>query len=49
VQVAGDSEFKLFARGDNLLDEEIRNHASFLRNYAPEAGRGITLGVRFEY
>jgi iron complex outermembrane receptor protein len=49
VPVAGDSEFKLFARGDNLLDEEIRNHASFLRNFAPEAGRGITLGVRFEY
>ena len=49
VQVGGDSEFKLFARGDNLLDEEIRNHASFLRNFAPEAGRGITLGVRFEY
>jgi iron complex outermembrane receptor protein len=49
VQVAGNSEFKLFARGDNLLDEEIRNHASFLRNFAPEAGRGITLGLRFEY
>lgn len=49
VPVGGDSEFKLFARGDNLLDEEIRNHASFLRNFAPEAGRGITVGVRFEY
>jgi iron complex outermembrane receptor protein len=49
VPTAGNSEFKLFARGDNLLDEEIRNHASFLRNFAPEAGRGITLGLRFEY
>jgi iron complex outermembrane receptor protein len=49
VPVGGDSEFKLFARGDNLLNEEIRNHASLLRNFAPEPGRGITLGLRFEY
>ncbi len=49
VRVAGDAEFKLFARGDNLLNEEVRNHASLLRNFAPEPGRGITLGVRFEY
>jgi iron complex outermembrane receptor protein len=49
VPVGGDSEFKLFARADNLLNEEIRNHASLLRNFAPEPGRGITLGLRFEY
>jgi len=44
-----DSELKVFVRGDNLLDEEVRNHASFLKNYAPEPGRGVTLGLRFEY
>jgi iron complex outermembrane receptor protein len=49
VPVGGDSEFKLFARGDNLLNEEVRNHASLLRNFAPEPGRGVTLGLRFEY
>ncbi|MFK7863969.1 MAG: TonB-dependent receptor, partial [Pseudohongiellaceae bacterium] len=49
MPIAGDSELKLFARGDNLLDEEIRNHASFLRNFAPEPGRGVTVGLRFEY
>lgn len=48
-QIAGDSEIKLFVRGDNLLDEEVRNHASFLKNFAPEPGRSITLGVRYEY
>ncbi len=45
----GDSELKLFARGDNLLDEQVRNHASFLKLYSPEFGRGVTLGVRYEY
>lgn len=49
VAVGGDSELKLFARGDNLLDEQVRNHASFLRNFSPEAGRGVTVGVRYEY
>lgn len=44
-----DSELKLFVRGDNLLDDEVRNHASFLKNYAPEPGRGVTMGLRFEY
>ena len=45
----GDSEVKLFARGDNLLDEQIRNHASFLKLFSPEFGRGVTVGVRYEY
>lgn len=49
VSVGQGSEFKLFARGDNLLDEEIRNHASFLKNFSPEPGRGVTVGVRYEY
>ena len=49
IGVGGDSEVKLFVRGDNLLDEEIRNHASMLKNFAPESGRGVTLGLRFEY
>ena len=44
-----DSELKLFARADNLLDEEIRLHQSLLKNYAPEPGRGVTLGLRFTY
>lgn len=49
MRVAGDSELKLFARVDNIRNEEIRNHASLLRNFAPEPGRGFTLGLRFEY
>lgn len=47
--LAGDSELTVFLKGDNLLDEQIRNHASLLKHYAPEPGRGFRLGVRFEY
>ena len=47
--VGDDSSLEVFLRGKNLLDEEIRNHVSFLKNHAPEPGRGVMLGVRFEY
>ena len=47
--VGEDSSIEVFLRGENLLDEEIRNHASFLKHYAPEPGRGVMAGVRFEY
>lgn len=43
------SELKLYVKADNVLDEEIRLHQSFLKNYAPEAGRGVTMGLRFTY
>ncbi len=36
----------LFAKGYNLLNEEIRNSVSFLRNFAPEPGRSFIFGVR---
>lgn len=39
----------LFAKGSNLTDEEIRNATSFVRNLAPEPGRGLTLGMRYSF
>lgn len=45
----GGAELAVFLQGRNLRDEKIRNHASFLRNFAPDAGRNIALGVRFTY
>jgi iron complex outermembrane receptor protein len=36
----------LFAKGQNLLNEEIRNSVSFLRNFAPEPGQSFILGAR---
>ena len=47
--LASDAEFTLFAKGDNLLNEAVRNHVSFLNSVAPEAGRAIRVGLRLRY
>lgn len=39
----------IFLRADNLLNEEIRNHSSFLKDEAPLPGRNFTVGGRFEF
>ncbi|MBB5211456.1 TonB-dependent receptor [Microbulbifer hydrolyticus] len=39
----------VFANARNLLDEEIRNATSLLRDFAPEAGRSIEAGVRLHF
>ncbi len=44
-----DSEILLFAKGKNLLNENIRNSTSYLRNFAPEPGRSAELGIRISY
>lgn len=43
------SELLLFMRGNNLLDKDIRNASSFLREIAPEAGRSISVGARYSF
>ena len=45
----GNGELLIFAKGSNLLDEDVRNHTSFLKNFAPEPGRGLRIGVRYTY
>jgi len=42
----GHNETAVFLQGRNLLDREIRNATSFLRNYTPEPGRTLEAGVR---
>jgi iron complex outermembrane recepter protein len=44
-----DSNVLLFANGKNLLNENIRNSTSYLRNFAPDAGRSAELGIRVSY
>ena len=39
----------LFAKGSNLLNENVRNSTSYLRNFAPEPGRGAEIGIRVSY
>ena len=36
----------LYARGTNLLDEEARDHLSFLKEVLPLPGRGVVVGFR---
>lgn len=38
-----------FVKGNNLLNETIRNSTSFLKDHAPEAGRGAELGVKITF
>lgn len=45
----GDSEMLLFAKGKNMLNENIRNSTSYLRNFAPEPGRSAEIGIRISY
>ncbi len=38
-----------FAKARNLLDEEIREHGSFLKDIAPLGGRSLLFGLRGEF
>ena len=40
--------WSVFLKGQNLSDEDIRNATSLLRDIAPEAGRNLTVGVRYQ-
>ncbi len=44
-----DQTLFVFLKMKNLLDKEIRKSTSFLRNFTPEPGREITLGLRYQY
>lgn len=39
-------DWVVFARAENLTDEEARVHTSFLKDQAPLPGRNFTMGVR---
>ncbi len=40
------NDFIVFAKAENLLNEEARVHSSFLKDDAPLPGRGFSLGIR---
>lgn len=40
---------ELFARANNLLNDEIREHASFLKDIAPAGERSLLLGLRTDF
>ena len=43
------ADMVVYAKGNNLLNENIRNSASFLRNFQPEPGIGAEVGIRIKY
>jgi len=49
VQLADKYDLLLFVKGNNLLNETIRNSTSFLKDYAPEPGRGAEIGLRVSF
>ncbi|HYD44426.1 MAG TPA: TonB-dependent receptor [Phenylobacterium sp.] len=44
-----DRDVRVFAEVRNLTDEEIREHASFLKDIAPQPGRNFRLGVSYAF
>ncbi len=40
---------KFFVKANNLLDEDIRYSVSYLRQFAPQAGRGAMMGIRVTF
>ncbi|MEZ5528445.1 MAG: TonB-dependent receptor [Porticoccaceae bacterium] len=42
-------EWLLFVKGTNLLDDDIRNSTSYLRDIAPESALSLELGARFSF
>ena len=44
-----DSGLLLFLRGSNLLDEDIRQHTSPLKDLVPLPGRSLHFGLRYEF
>lgn len=40
---------EIYAKANNLLDQEIREHTSLLKDIAPQAGRSLLLGLRADF
>jgi len=46
---AGRAQWQVYLKGHNLLNEDIRNSTSFLKDKAPQIGRNFILGLRMRY
>ncbi len=49
VKPFADEPLRLFLEGRNLTDEEVREHASFLKDIAPSPGRSIRTGIAWKF
>ncbi len=49
VRIADKVDALFFVKANNLLNETMRNSTSFLKEVAPEAGRGAEVGIRVSF
>ena len=49
VRPFADRNVTVFAEAHNLTDEEAREHASFLKDIAPQPGRNLRVGVTWRF
>ncbi len=49
LPVSGGVRMEAFLRGVNLLNEEARNHVSFLKDIAPQGRRSGQVGIRGQF
>jgi iron complex outermembrane receptor protein len=49
IMQSGNTDLELFLKGHNLLDEEIRNSTSTLKDRAPQIGRNFIIGLRAHF
>ncbi len=45
----GKLDWAFYLRGSNLLDEDIRDHTSFIKEAAPAPGRAVEFGTRLTF
>lgn len=44
----GDNDYRIYFNANNLLDDEVYSHSSFLSNI-PQLGRNFTVGVQYQF
>ena len=49
IRPFADRNVTVFAEAHNLTDAEAREHASFLKDIAPQAGRNLRVGVTYRF
>lgn len=49
VKAADGKATTLFLRGNNLLDQDMRAHTSFIKDFAPLPGRSVVAGLRANF
>lgn len=45
---ANDQDYRVYLKANNLLDDQVYSHASFLSNI-PQVGRNFTVGLEFDF